>query len=50
MAELPHPFANEDEEAAAQALGPLNQAISEALTNDARHALIERALRFMQKE
>jgi hypothetical protein len=50
MAELPCPFENDDEEAAAHALGRLNQAVSEAPTKDAQDALVERAVRFMKNE
>jgi len=50
MAELPCPFENDDEDAAAHALGRLNQAVSEAPTKDAQDALIDRALQFMQNE
>lgn len=50
MGELPHPFENDDEDAAAHALGRLNQAVSEVRTKDAQDALIDRALRFMQNE
>lgn len=50
MAELPRPFENDDADAAAQALGRLNQAVSEARTKDAQDVLVESALRFMQNE
>lgn len=50
MAELPDPFENDDEDAAAHALGRLNQAVSEASTKDAQDALVERTLRFMRHE
>lgn len=36
MAELPHPIENDDDEAAARALGRLNQAVSEAQAKDAQ--------------
>lgn len=50
MNELPRPFDNDDEEAAAHALGRLNQAVSEAQAEMIQDALIERALRFMRHE
>jgi hypothetical protein len=50
MAVLPLPFENDDEDAAADALGRLNDAVAHAHTRRGQDAALEKAIRFINHE